>query len=136
MANSMSRRTVCNKLSAAVAGFTVSVYGSKAYAAPTSVDLQCVTNDVGPVRHFAISFKPATNGWTESEPGGTSDIFRTKSGNYVTVANTTSPKKNDTVIAVLPNFNPSTASEGDTGNSGKALETARTFEWKVDIVIP
>jgi hypothetical protein len=111
-----------------------------ARAAPTSVSLQCVTNDgADPQRHFAINFTPGNNGWTESEPGSTSDIFKTKSGNYVTVSNVTSLRKQDpanTVVGILNNFNPSTASQGDSGNDGQALETARTFQWSVDLIIP
>lgn len=111
----------------------------RATAAPTSVNLQCVTNDgTSPQRHFALNFSPGNNGWSQAEPGGTSDIFKTKLGNYVTVANTTSLRKNDpanTVVAVLRNFNPSTAGQGDSGNDGKALETARIFQWNVDLVI-
>src|SRR5262245_50498597 len=104
---------------------------------PTSVGLQCTTNDGSePKRTFSINFVATSLTWTQSEPGGTSDIFKTKSGNYVTVANTTSLKKNGTVVAVLTGFNPSTAKDGDTGNNGKQLETARTFDWKVIIVVP
>jgi hypothetical protein len=102
--------------------------------------LQCATNDhADPQRSFALNFTPGNNGWSESEPGSTSDVFKTKSGNYVTVANTTSLRRTDpanTVVGVLPNFNPSTASQGDTGNRGSALETARTFQWSVDLIIP
>src|SRR6266478_6648138 len=102
----------------------------RAGAAPTSASLQCATNDgADPPRHFAINFTPNNNGWSESEPGSTSDIFKTKSGNYVTIANTTSLRRTDpanTAVAILRNFNPSTAGQGTSGSDGKALETART----------
>lgn len=104
---------------------------------PTSVGLQCTTNDgAEPNRTFGINFGIAGLTWTQAEPGGTSDIFKTKSGKYVTVANTTSLKKGDTVVAVLTGFNPSMATDGDAGNNCKQLETARTFGWKVIIVVP
>jgi hypothetical protein len=133
-----SRRQIWQGTLALIAGMVASV--RRATAAPTSVNLQCVTNDgANPQRHFALNFTPGNNGWSQSEPGSTSDIFKTKSGNYVTVVNTTSLRKNDpanTVVAVLRNFNPSTAGQGDSGNDGKALETARIFQWNVDLIIP
>ena len=88
------------------------------------------------MKNFSVNFVLAGNRWTQGEPGSTSDIFKTHSGNFVVVANTTSLKNDDTdsVVAVLRNFNPSSASQGDHGNDGKALETGRIFEWKVEIV--
>jgi hypothetical protein len=133
-----NRRQIWQGALALIAGIGASL--RRATAAPTSVNLQCVTNDgANPQRHFALNFKPGENGWSQSEPGSTSDVFKAKSGNYVTVVNTTSLRKNDpanTVVAVLRNFNPSTAVQGDSGNDGKALDTARIFQWNVDLIIP
>jgi hypothetical protein len=139
MRYAVSRRSLCESFLLFVGMLPVG-HIRKAHAARTSVGLNCVTNDgANPLRHFAINLTPGNNGWSQSEPGSTSDIFKTKSGNYVTVANTTSLRKNDsknTVVAVLRNFNPSTGSQGDSGNDGEALETARTFQWTVDIIVP
>ncbi|APO55344.1 hypothetical protein LUI11_37015 [Bradyrhizobium diazoefficiens] len=133
-----NRRSIWQGAVVLIATLVASIRSAR--AAPTSVSLQCSTNDgADPQRKFAINFTPGNNGWSESEPGGTSDIFKTKSGNFVTVANTTSLRKTDpadTVVGILPNFNPSTAKQGDTGNTGKALETGRTFQWTVDLIIP
>jgi hypothetical protein len=55
------------------------------------------------------------------------------------ISNVTSLRKQDpanTVVGILNNFNTSTANQGDSGNDGQALETARTFQWSVDLIIP
>jgi hypothetical protein len=107
--------------------------------APTSVALECETSDgADSHRHFSINFNVAGLHWTQSEPGSSSDLFTTKRGSYVTVVNTTSLRKDDpnnTVVAILRNFNPSTANRGDSGNDGKALETGRIFKWTAAIVV-
>lgn len=104
----------------------------------TSVGLLCLAIDDGtnPPKNFSMQFVLAGNRWTQSEPGSTSDIFKTHSGNFVVVANTTSLKNDGTgaVVATIRNFNPSAASEGDHASDGEALETARIFEWKVEII--
>jgi hypothetical protein len=136
----INRRSLCGKITAFMASSFVLGAFRTANAAPTAVGLQCTTNDgAEPRRTFALNFNPGNGSWSESEPGSTSDIFRTKSGNFVTVANVTSLRRNgpgDTVVGILNNFNPSTAQQGDTGSSGRALETARTFDWTVILVIP
>ena len=100
------------------------------------VGLLCVTSDgASPQRHFAINFDVAKSRWTESEPGNTTDLFKTKSGNYVVVANSTSMRagSGSTVVGQLNGFNPATATDGSKGTGGQAMETARIFDWTVAI---
>lgn len=102
-----------------------------------AVGLACVTNTNGekPEKHFAVNFDLTKTRWSVSEPGNTSEVFKTKSGPYVIVANTTSLKTaTGQVAGILQDFNPSTAAEHDHRNDGKALETGRTFDWTVSIV--
>lgn len=114
------------------------VSANRALAARTSVGLQCVTMDGGSnrERHFTISFDPTNIMWKQSEPGNTSDVFRSKSGSYVVIANTTSLKNGNEVVAILRNFNPDSSQQGESGSDGKATQTGRVFQWNVDIVIP
>jgi hypothetical protein len=100
------------------------------------VGLLCVTSDgASPQRHFAINFDVANSRWTESEPGNTTDLFKTKSGNYVVVSNSTSMRagSGSTVVGQLNGFNPATATDGSKGTGGQAMETARIFDWTVAI---
>lgn len=135
----IDRRYLLQRIASVAAA--IAAGGRGARAAPTAVSLQCVTTDGGEnrERHFGINFNVAASRWTESEPGNSSDVFKTKSGNYVTVANVTSLRRDDsarTVVGILQDFNPSTARQGDTRRDGKALETGRTFRWTVDLVVP
>ena len=114
--------------------FTPTLAGS---ASRTSVNLNCVTTSNGekPEKPFAIAFNMRTSRWSVSEPGSTSDVFKTKNGPFVTVANVTSLKTaSGSVAGQLPGFTPSTASEGDQKSDGLAMETGRTFEWKVTVI--
>ena len=106
--------------------------------ASTAVGLTCVAQavDTNQPKPFSLNFVPSTNRWTQGETGSTSEVFRAKSGTYNVVALTTYLM--DTTgkqVAILRNLNPDTAIEGEHGNDGKALETARIFEWKVEIVV-
>lgn len=99
-----------------------------------SVHLMCRTIDGD--ESFVVNFVMSGSRWTQGEPGSTSKVFKTKSGTFVVVANTASLKSGNTVVAELRNFNPGPAREGNSGNDGKALETAKIFTWRVETVVP
>jgi hypothetical protein len=97
--------------------------------------LLCVTSDgAAPTKHFGITFDVSHSRWSVQEPGK-ADVFPTKSGDYVVVANSTSMRRSGDgkVVGLLDNFNPATAADGAQGNGGKALESARIFDWTVAI---
>lgn len=117
-----------------VAGF---LWPRAALAKPVAVGLQGLARADPPTRekNFSINFNVGAGTWTESEPGSTSEVFKTKAGPYVTVTEGTYLKDAKGVNAgFLQHFNPETAKEGEGRGDGKANETGRTFEWKVLIV--
>jgi hypothetical protein len=99
-----------------------------AAAVPTirQVAGKAIEDDPDPYR-LEIDTNKST--WTVDDPGG--KLFKTKSGKYVVVVNTTSLKDSSgKVVGTLINFNPNSAKVGDHGN-GEAMETGRHMDWNV-----
>lgn len=116
---------------------TITTGWRHAQAARSSVSLQCVTTDGGEKKeqHFGITFDVGASRWMVLD--NTSHVFSTKRGNYVTVSNTTSLRKDGgtEVVGTLQGFNPSTAQQGASRSDGKAVESGRIFKWTVDLIV-
>jgi hypothetical protein len=95
------------------------------------VSLRGVTRD-GQNHTVTIVLQIEDTRWTANEPGGSSNVFLTKSGVWMRAVNVVTLFKNDatTRVGQLKPLVPENASQGQTGE-GSSFELAVDFDWVV-----
>jgi hypothetical protein len=110
---------------------------SEAYAAWISIGLLCKTKetDTQPAKPFSLNLARSGKKWAESEPGGTSIAFKTKSGTYVVKPDGTYLVDGaGKTVGFIRAFHPDLAKDGERRFDAQASETGLIFEWEVAII--
>lgn len=94
--------------------------------------VEILLKDMNSKNSAGLQLLPNNMKWSKAEPGGASDIFKTKSGSYAVLSPNVVVLQgaNDVRVGVLENLVPGLAKKGDKG-SGKSDECGVVLTWEV-----